>query len=86
MKSIAVWLAMLLSPATGQNSAIPNMNQVMTFSYPMETGAIMYLSRTTLPPETKGAVRAVICFCRDEDAKSSPGRRRVENATVPIPR
>jgi len=57
MKSIAVWLAMLLTPAAGQNSAIPNVNQVMTFSYPMETGAIMYLSQTKLPPETKGAVR-----------------------------
>jgi len=59
MKSIAVWLAMLLTPFAGQNSAIPNVNQVMTFSYPMESGTFMNLSRTTLPPETKGAVRLV---------------------------
>ena len=55
----AVWLAMWLTPVAGQNSAIPKVNQVMTFSYPMDSFGIMYLLPTTPLPQTKGAVRVV---------------------------
>src|SRR5262245_46964651 len=56
----AVWLVMWLAPAAvGQYPAIPKVNQVMTFSYPIESGAIMYLPPTTALPETKGTVRLV---------------------------
>jgi hypothetical protein len=56
----ALWLAMWLTPVAGQDSATHKVNQVMTFSYPMDSSGIMYLSSTTLfPAETKGGVRFV---------------------------
>jgi hypothetical protein len=58
MKLITVlWLSMLLTPVAGQYPATPKVSQIMTFSYPMESGGIMYLSPTTPLPETKGTVR-----------------------------
>jgi len=53
----AVWLAMSLTAVAGQYSAVPNANQIMTFSYPMDSSGILYLSTTTLLPQTKGTVR-----------------------------
>src|SRR5215472_7704173 len=43
----ALWLAMWLTTALGQDSATSQVNQIMTFSYPMESTGIMYLSPTT---------------------------------------
>ena len=53
----ALWLAMWLNPVAGQDSL--KVNQVMTFSYPMDSSAIMYLSPRTVLPQTKGTVRVV---------------------------
>ena len=55
----ALWLAMWLTPVAGQDSAIHKVNQVMTFSYPMDSSGIMYLSSTTLPRGTEGRVAVV---------------------------
>jgi hypothetical protein len=56
----AVWLLMWLAPAAGaQYSVVPKVNQIMTFSYPMDSGAIMYLSPMTPLVQTKGTVRVV---------------------------
>jgi hypothetical protein len=55
----AVWLAMWLTPVAGQHSAISKVNQIMTFSYAMDSSGIMYLSPTTPLPQTKGTVRVV---------------------------
>jgi hypothetical protein len=52
----ALWLLMWLTPVVAQNSATHKMNQVMTFSYPMDSSGIMYLSSATLPPGTQGRV------------------------------
>jgi hypothetical protein len=55
----ALWLAMWLTPAAGQNSAIDPTSQVMTFSYPMQSGFATDLLPTTLLPQAKGAVSVV---------------------------
>jgi hypothetical protein len=52
----ALWLLMWLTPVVAQNSATHKMNQVMTFSYSMDSSGIMYLSSATLPPGTQGRV------------------------------
>ena len=49
----ALWLAMWLHPAPGPIS--PKINEVMTFSYPMESSGIIYLSPTTSQLPGKGA-------------------------------
>ena len=53
----ALWLAMWLSPVSCQES--PKVNQIMTFSYPMDSGGIMYLSPTIALPQTQGTVQLV---------------------------
>jgi hypothetical protein len=54
----ALCLAMWLTPAGGKDPAISTVNQIMTFSYPMESSGIMYLSPTTPLLQTReGAVR-----------------------------
>jgi hypothetical protein len=50
---------MWLTPVVAQDSATHKMNQIMTFSYPMDSSGIMYLSSTTLPPGTEGRVAVV---------------------------
>ena len=58
----ALWLAMWLTPLAGQNSDTYKapQQQIMTFSYPMESSGIMYLSSTTrLPDITKASVGVV---------------------------
>src|SRR5262245_63772174 len=52
----ALWLAMWLTPAAGQNAAIDPTSQVMTFSYPMQSGFVTHLLPTTLLPQAMGAV------------------------------
>ncbi len=60
MKLITVlWIAMWLTPAAGQDPATSKVNQIMTFSYPMESSGIIHLSPTNRLPETKGTVRVV---------------------------
>ncbi len=51
----ALWLAMWLTPAMGQDSATSKVNQIMTYSYPMESSGIIYLSPTTSQLPGKGA-------------------------------
>jgi hypothetical protein len=53
----ALWLSMLLTPAAGQDSRTSNVNQIMTFSHPMDSSGIMYLSPTIHLFQTKGTVR-----------------------------
>src|SRR5215831_14663332 len=55
----AVWLALWLTPVAGNDPAISKVNRIMTFSYPMESSGIMYLSPTTPLPHTAGTVRVV---------------------------
>ena len=55
----ALWLAMWLTPAAGQNSTVNGTGQIMTFSFPMDTGGDMHLSPTTLLPQAKGAATVV---------------------------
>ena len=56
----ALCLAMWLIPAAGKDPVINKVNQVMTFSYPMESSGIMHLSPTTPFLQTRqGAVRVV---------------------------
>jgi hypothetical protein len=56
----ALWLVMWLTPAVGQDSATSQVNQVMTFSYPMESSGIMYLSPTTPLLQIKEAAVRVV--------------------------
>jgi hypothetical protein len=54
----ALWLAMWLSPAAGQDSAKSTVNQIMTFSYQMDSSGVMDLLPTTPLLQTEGgAVR-----------------------------
>jgi len=55
----ALCLAMWLTPAAGKDPAIYKVNQIMTFSYPMDSSGIMYLSPTTPLLQTVGNVRVV---------------------------
>jgi hypothetical protein len=55
----ALWLAMWLTPAAGQNSATNTVSRIMTFSYPMEISGTMHLSPTALLPRVKGTVGVV---------------------------
>ena len=56
----ALWLAIWLTPpVSGQHSATYKVNQIMTFSYPVESTGIIDLSATPSLPQTKGAVRVV---------------------------
>jgi hypothetical protein len=55
----ALWLAMWLTPDASLDSATSKVNQIMTFSYPMDSSGIMYLSPTERLPQTKGTVRVV---------------------------
>ena len=56
----ALCLAMWLTPAAGKDPVIYKVNQIMTFSYPMDSGGIIYLSPTTAFLQTReGAVRVV---------------------------
>src|SRR5215471_2538675 len=54
----ALYLAMWFTPAAGKDPAIYKVNQIMTFSYPVESSGTMYLSPTTPFLQTReGAVR-----------------------------
>src|SRR5262245_25455872 len=54
----ALWLAMWLTPAAAQ-STIDRTNQIMTFSYPMDSGWTMQLWSSALLPQAKGGITVV---------------------------
>jgi hypothetical protein len=55
----ALWLSIWLIPVAGQDSPASKVNQIMTFSYPMDSSETKYLSPTTTLSQIKGMVRIV---------------------------
>lgn len=55
----ALWLGMLVIPTAAQDCRNGGVGELMTFSYPMDTGGTMNLRPTALIPEARGNVTLV---------------------------